>query len=144
VQRQQLARQVPDQPVRIVRMHDHLHDMTHRPLQQPDQLSRRRLVDGLLQLGDNRPPGARPSCALAIVEEPARAQTPIHLRAQLRQVARAASGDQPHLPLDISVAVDRSRDDLAQLVERQAGDHLLRRRLRSDARSSTGHRPVAQ
>lgn len=98
-----------------------------RPLQQPHQRPRRRRLDRPLELGDNRLRGARPSCALAIVEEPARAQSPIHLRAQLRQTVRAASRDQPHLALDVRVTVDRRRDDLAQLVVGQAGDQLLDR-----------------
>jgi hypothetical protein len=60
VQRQQLTGQIPDQPVRVVRVHDHLHGVTDRPLQQLDQRPRRGLVDGVLQLGDDRPSGARP------------------------------------------------------------------------------------
>ncbi|MGH2947205.1 MAG: hypothetical protein ACRDPC_13275 [Solirubrobacteraceae bacterium] len=143
VQRQQLAGQIPDQPVGVVGMHDHLDDVSDRPLQQLDQRPRRGLVDGLLQFGDDRPSGAGPSRALAVAEESARAKTPIHLRAQLRQTARAATDDQPHLPLDITVTIDRRRDDLPQLIDRQPGDQLLDRNLRSDARSSTRHRRIA-
>jgi hypothetical protein len=82
--------------------------------------------------------------ALAIVEEPACAQAPIHLRPQLRQTACDASRDQPHLPLDVSVTVDRRGDDRAQLVDRHPGDQLLDWRLGFAARGSTGHRSVAR
>ena len=127
VQGQQVAGQIADQPVGIVRMQDDLDDVTDRPLQQLDQRPRRALGDDLLQLGDDRPSGVGPSCALAVAEEPARAKTPIHLRAHLGQIARAATGDQPHLPLDIAVTIDRRRDDLPQLIDRQTGDELVDR-----------------
>jgi hypothetical protein len=65
-------------------MHDHLDDVTDRSLQQLDQRPRRSLVDGLLQLGDDRPRTVSPSGALAVPEEPARAKTAIDLRAQLQ------------------------------------------------------------
>ena len=144
VQLQQLAGQIPNQPVRVVRMHDDLDDVTDRPLQQFDQRPRRRLVNGGPQLGGDRLRGVRPLCALAVTEEPTRTQAAIHLGAQLRQIARGASGDQTHLPLNVTVTIHRRQDDLTQFVDRQSGDQLLERRLRSDARSSTGHRPVAR
>jgi hypothetical protein len=129
VQIQQIAGQVPDQSVRVVGMHDHLHYVPDRPLQQLDQRRRRRRLDGLLQLGDDRPRRDGPSRALAVVEEPARAQTPIHLGTQRGRIVRAATGDQPHLPLHINVTIGRGRDDLAQLVDRQVGDQSLDRSL---------------
>jgi hypothetical protein len=144
VQRQQLAGQIPDQPIGVVGMHDHLDDVTDRSLQQLDELLRRRSVDRVVQFGDDWLRAASPSCALAIVEKPTRAQGPIHLRPQLREIPCTASRDQPHLPLDITVTVDPRRDDLAQLVDRHTGDQLLDRHLGSDARSSTRHRPAAR
>jgi len=142
VQHQEIAGQVPDQPVGVVGVHDHFHDVTDRALHQLDQRPGRGSIDRLCEFGDDRPSGAGPSCAFPGAEEPAAAKTAIHLHAQLRQIAGGPSSDQPHLPLDVIVTIDRRRDDLPQLVDRQTGDQSLDPHLGSDARSSTGHRPV--
>lgn len=95
-------------------MHDHIHDVADSALLELDQRSRRRRVHRALQLGDDRPSGERPSGALPVADEPAGAKTAIHLRAQLRQIARGSSGDQPVIPLHVTVTIDRGRDDLPQ------------------------------
>jgi hypothetical protein len=75
---------------------------------QRDELPRGGRVDGVAQFGDDRPAGTRPSSALAVVEKPAGAKVAIHGRSQLRQIARAATDDQPHLPLNVIVTIDRA------------------------------------
>ena len=125
-------------------MHDHFHDVTDRALQQLDQRPGRGSIDRLCEFGDYRPSGAGPSCTFPVAEEPAGAKAAIHLRAQLRQIAGGPTSDQPHLPLDVIVTIDRRRDDLPQLVDRQAGDQSLDPQLavRRHDRRRSGQRSV--
>ena len=139
VQVEQVSGEISDLPVGVVRVEDHLDDVTDRALQQLDQFRGRRALDHRLEFAQDRAGRLGPSSALAVAEEPPRAKPAVHLGAQLRQVAFRASGDQPHVPLNIVVEIDCGRDNLVQLVDGHGGDQLLDRRLLPDAFSSTRH-----
>jgi hypothetical protein len=79
-------------------VHDHLHDMPDRTLDQDDEIPRRRGRGNQAQLLDDRPRRARPLRALPVSQEPPRPQPTIDLRAKLGQITPLARRGQPHMP----------------------------------------------
>lgn len=121
---QELAREIPDRPVGVVGAHDHLHDMPDRTLGQDDNVPRRRGRGNQAQLLNDRPRRACPLRALPVSQEPPRPQPTIDLRPKLRHLTPHARRGQPHMPLDVIVAVGRGGHDLPEHLRRKVAHDL--------------------
>jgi hypothetical protein len=80
---------------------------------------RRRGRGNRAQLVNYRPPRACPLRALPVPQEPPRPQPTIDLRTQLRQVALLTRRHQPHVSLNVIVAVGRGGHDLPEHLGRK-------------------------
>ncbi len=131
MQVEELPRDVTDRPGRVVPALQHLDHMSDRALQQLDQLGRRRALAERLELGDDRPRFLRPRHAGPVVKEPPRPQSTINLHADLTQIPAPPRRDEPHLALDISVAIQRRAHDATKRRLVQRSEELVGRLLRS-------------
>ncbi|MGH9077548.1 MAG: hypothetical protein ACRDY0_08880 [Acidimicrobiales bacterium] len=116
VQVEQCTSQVADQPVGVVRLEDHLHDVPDRPLDQQHQLGVGRRADCLVDRLHDGPCLHSPAAALSVAEVPARVQPAVDLRFQLGEIPRPAGRRQADRPSDVLVALGGLADDHAEVL----------------------------
>jgi len=121
---QQFACEIPDRAVGVIGVHDHLHDVPDRTLDQHHEIPRRRRHGSQPQLLDDWARRACPFRTLAVPQEPPRAQPTIDLHPQLRQITALARRGQPYVPLDVTVTIGRGGHDLPQDVWREVAHDL--------------------
>lgn len=116
MQLEQFTSQVANQPVGIVRLEYHLHDVPDRPLDQQHQLGRGGRANCLADRLHDGPCLHGPAAALPVAEVPARPQSAVDLRFQLGEIPRPAGRRQADSPSHVLVTLGGLADDHAEVL----------------------------